>query len=502
MGETDYKHLIANEPDAVAKLLVEKDRQIQLLTNHLINANKARFGTKSEKLPVGEQGTLFAVDEVDNAVADSDQDSATIEVPAHIRSTIRKRRTLPEGTVVKRIEHPPAETACNVCGSELVKLREEVTKIVTFIPAHFELEEHARPVMACGCCKESSPITTPLPSGIQLIPRSPVGVGLLASILISKYQDHLPLYRQEAMFARLGYEVPRKRMCAWLGALAEYCQPLYKAMKRILVAEGYLQADETTIKIQDNETIGKCHTGYVWGLSPPGKKLVYFHYADSRAGEVPRAILSDFKGILQTDLYAGYNEVYVPDKAIRAGCWAHVRRKFIEIEKLAGKDVKVALEIIAKLYKTEPKDRTPEVIQAARRKSSAPLVHDLHGYLTSWSKRTLPRSPVQKAIQYALSQWEALTLFLTHPQVMLDNNLIENQMRPIALGRKNWLFAGSHGGAMRAAIFFSLINSCRMNNVNTWEYFTDILPRLASTSSDDLPALLPNAWKPLVKDGA
>lgn len=499
MGEADYKGLIATDPDSVAKLLVEKDRQIQLLTNHLINANKARFGTKSEKLPVGEQGTLFEVEEVYDAGSSSEE---TVEVPAHTRSATRKRRTLPEGTVVKRIEHPPVETSCTVCGSDLVQLREEVTKIITFIPAHFELEEHARPVMACACCRESAPVTTPLPCGIQLIPRSPVGVGLLTSILISKYQDHLPLYRQEEMFARLGYEVPRKRMCEWLGALAELCQPLYKAMKREIVAENYLQADETTIKIQDNETTGKCHTGYFWGLSPPGKKLVYFHYADSRAGEVPRAVLSDFKGILQTDLYAGYNEVYVPEKAARAGCWAHVRRKFIEVQKLAGKDVQVALELIAKLYKAEPKSRETQVVHAARSTISAALITQLHGHLTSWSKRTLPRSPVQKAIQYALTQWQALTLFLTEPHVMLDNNLIENQMRPIALGRKNWLFAGSHEGAMRAAIFFSLINSCRINKLNTWTYFADVLPRLASARSEHLPALLPNTWMPRVKDGA
>ena len=501
MGESDYKQLIANDPDAVAKLLVEKDRQIQLLTNNLINANKVRFGTKSEKLPVGEQGVLFAVDEALDAVP-SPEETEHVAVPAHTRSAPRKRRTLPEGTVVRRIDYPPVEADCTVCGSKLVKLRDEVTKIVNFIPAHFELEEHARPVMACACCKESAPVTTPLPSGIQLIPRSPVGVGLLTSILISKYQDHQPLYRQEEMFARLGYEVPRNRMCDWLGALAELCQPLYKAMKRVIVAEGYLQADETTIKIQDNETSGRCHTGYLWGLSPPRRGLVYFHYAESRAGEVPKAILSDFKGILQTDLYAGYNEVYVPDKAVRAGCWAHVRRKFIEVEKLAGKDVKVALELVARLYKAEPKGRGPEEIQAARGSISAPLVHELHTHLTSWSTRTLPRSPVQKAIQYALTQWDALTLFLTHAHVMLDNNLIENQMRPIALGRKNWLFAGSHDGAMRAAIFFSLINSCRMNSVNTWEYFTDVLPRLASVASEDLPRLLPHAWQDPVKDGA
>lgn len=500
MGEAEYEHLIANDPKAVAKLLVDKDRQIQLLTNHLINANKTRFGAKSEKLPVGEQGRLFAVDEPLEAPP-SAEEPERVEVPAYTRSASRKRRTLPEGTVTKRIEHPPVTTSCTVCGSDLVRMREELTRIVNFIPAHFELEEHARPVMACKCCRESSPVTTPLPSGIQLIPRSPVGVGLLTSILISKYQDHQPLHRQEEMFARLGYEVPRNRMCEWLGALAELCLPLYKVMKRLMVAEGYLQADETTIKIQDNETSGRCHTGYFWGLSPPGKKLVYFHYADSRAGEVPRAILSDFKGILQTDLYAGYNTVYLPEKTVRAGCWAHVRRKFIEVEKIAGKDVRVALEIIAKLYRAEQKDCNSEETQATRSKVSAPLVLELHKHLTAWSNRTLPRSPVQKAIQYALTQWEALTLFLVHPHVRLDNNLIENQMRPIALGRKNWLFAGSHEGAMRAAIFFSIINSCRMNNVNTWEYFTDVLPRLSSAASEDLPKLLPHVWQKPVKDG-
>lgn len=185
MGEAEYEHLIANDPKAVAKLLVDKDRQIQLLTNHLINANKTRFGAKSEKLPVGEQGSLFAVDEPLEA-APSAEEPERVEVPAYTRSASRKRRTLPEGTVTKRIDHPPVATSCTVCGSDLVRMREELTRIVNFIPAHFELEEHARPVMACKCCRESSPVTTPLPSGIQLIPRSPVGVGLLTSILISK----------------------------------------------------------------------------------------------------------------------------------------------------------------------------------------------------------------------------------------------------------------------------------------------------------------------------
>jgi transposase len=501
VGETEYNELISKDPKAATKLLVEKDREIEKLRQHLVNATKARFGTKSEKLSVATQEKLFPVDEL--VAPPAQENLPTIEVPAHTRHTARKRREIPEGTPVRRIEHAPLSTTCGCCGKELVAIRDEVTKILNYLPARFEVEEHVRPVMACKHCRESAPITTPLPAGVQLISRSPAGVGLLSYILISKYQDHLPLHRLETIFARLGFELPRNRMCEWLGALAEMLHPLYKAIKGGLLEQTHLQADETTVKIQDGEVPGKCHTGYFWGLlGPPPVNLVYFHYADSRAGEVPKAILSGFKGILQTDLYAGYNLVYVPECALRAGCWAHVRRKFLGIQKLAEKDVQKTLELIAKLYHAEHAGKTLEQILASRKKHSAEIVEKLHAHLSSWSARTLPQSEVQKAIQYALTQWEALSLFLTDPAIALDNNLIENQMRPIALGRKNWMFAGSHEGAMRAAIFFTLINSCRLNKVNTWQYFNDVLPRLAANPTGNMADLLPNRWHPLVKDGA
>lgn len=498
MGESDYQQLIDSDPNAVAKLLVEKDREIEKLRNHLLNAQRAQYGTKSERVSPDTQEPLFALEELTEPAVQEE----LLVVPAYKRSAKRRRREIPQGTIVKRIEHEPIETTCSCCGKGLSVLREEETKILNYIPARFELECHVRPVMACTHCKQSAPKATPLPAGIQLIPRSPAGVALLSSILLSKYQDHLPLHRQEVIFARLGYELPRSRMCEWLGHLAELLHPLYKAEKELLLKEPYLQGDETPVKIQDGETEDKCHQGYFWALSPPAKKLVFYHYAPTRAGEVPRSLLSGFKGILQTDLYAGYNEVYVPEETTRAGCWAHVRRKFISVQKLSEKELHVVLSLISKLYHAEPKDRAPKVVLAARTKHSTEIVSKLHLYLIEWSKRTLPRSEVQKAIQYALSQWEALTLFLTNPMVELDNNLIENQMRPIALGRKNWLFAGSHEGAMRAAIFFSLINSARMNKVNTWLYFNHVLPRLAhAPKGDELTKLLPHLWKPFVKDG-
>ena len=500
MGEAEYNELIDNDPRAVAKMLVEKDREIEKLRNHLLNATKARFGAKSEHLPSGQQEPLFPVDEL---TPEPEQETLpTIEVPAHKRS-VRKQRVIPEGTPVRVIPHPPAQTACSCCGKELVELRTEVTKILNYIPAQVEVQEHHRPVMACSHCKGTAPVTTSIPAGIQLIPRSPAGVGLLTHILVSKYQDHIPLHRQEAMFARLGFELTRNRMCEWLGFVAEILQPLYKTMKAELLRLTYLQADETTIKIQDGKEPSKCHTGYLWGLlGPPPVNLVYFHYADSRAAEVPKTLLYGFEGILQTDYYAGYNPVYVPDQATRAGCWAHVRRKFLSIMKLAERDAQKALKLVAELYHLEKVKRSLDETLAARQKHSVPLLDRLHEHVTSWSARTLPQSEVQKVIQYALTQWEALRLFTTDSRILLDNNLIENQMRPVALGRKNWMFAGSHEGAMRAAIFFSLINSCRLNKINAWQYFNDVLPRLAAGSEQDLAALLPHRWKADVKAGA
>ena len=493
MGEAEYIELIEKNPVAVAHLLVEKDQEIEKLRQHLVNAQKARFGTKSEKLLVDNQEKLFPLEELTEPA--EQEPLPTIPVQSHTRAK-RQRRELPKGTVVEVIQHPPVHTTCHCCGGQLEQLRVEVTKILNYVPASFKLEEHHRPVMVCNHCQGSSPKNTPLPAGIQLIPRSPAGVGLLSHIMISKFQDHIPLHRQEAMFARLGYDLPRARMSDWLGELAEALHPLHKAVKQQLLRESYLQGDETTVKIQDGEVKGKCHGGYFWGiLAPPPVNLVYFHYAPSRAGEVPKSLLSGYQGVLQTDAYAGYNEVYVPDETLRAGCWAHVKRKFLEIEKLAGKDVQAAVKLIRKLYHVEPETSNLDEILNVRTTRSAPIIEQLHEYLLTWSQRTFPNSDVRKVLNYTLKQWDGLTLFLKNPHILLDNNLIENQMRPIALGRKNWLFAGSHEGAMRAAIFYTLLNSCRLNKVNSWQYFSDVLPRLVKASADEIPNLLPHRWK-------
>jgi transposase len=218
MGEDQYNELIASDPHAAAKLFVakdeelrERDREIEKLRNHLINPTKATFGAKSERLPTSTQAPLSPVEELTPEPAQ--EALPTIEVPAHTRSVKRKHREIPEGTPVTVIHPPPVATECSFCAKELAMLRTEVTKILDYVPATVKVEEHHRPVMACAHCKGVAPITTPLPKGIQLIPRSPAGVGLRAFILVSKFQDHIPLHRQEVMFARLGFELTGNRMC-------------------------------------------------------------------------------------------------------------------------------------------------------------------------------------------------------------------------------------------------------------------------------------------------
>ena len=217
-------------------------------------------------------------------------------------------------------------------------------------------------------------------------------------------------------------------------------------------------------------------------------------------GEVPKAAPCGFEGVLQTALCAGYNQVYTPARTVRAGYWEHVRRKLLGIVKLSERDVNKALMLIAEPYRMEGKCLFVEELLTVRQKKSAPVLPKLYEHLTTWSARTLPQSEVRKVIQYALTQWEALTLFLSHPHVALDNNLIENQMGPVALGRKNWMLAGSHEGAMCAAIFFSVINSCRLNKVNTWLYLNDVLPRLSRGEAPE--TLLPDRWVPGGEAGA
>lgn len=300
-------------------------------------------------------------------------------------------------------------------------------------------------------------------------------------------------------------------MCDWIAGVVDLVIPLYLVLKAEILKQLYIHADETTLKILDAIKKGQCHTGYLWGLHAPpifgppdllsGEPilsrgaLVWFHYDKSRSGDVPKEILKDYQGSVHTDAYAGYNQIYLPDRCLRIACLAHIRRKFLESQKIAGKEVSKILTMIAQLYKLESNLKTPEQRLAVRQTKSLKIVTELFEFLRAVKVRTLPKSEFMKALNYALNQEAEVLRIFESGAYDLDNNAIERQMRPIAIGRKNYMFAGSHEGAHRAAVLYSLLNTCKLNKVNPWEWLRDVLVRISSDKLVKPLDLLPHNWK-------
>lgn len=478
-------------------LLAEREKEIDKLHHLLIQARKNLFGRKSEKLTAVDQQEPFSFAQADLAILEETTESesvSAIEVPAHTRK-VRTKSELPNDLERERIEYDLEDIHCPCCKREMAIIGEDKSEELEFVPAKFKVFEHIRIRRACGSCKNG--VYSPkLPPEVKPLERRRAGAGLLAQIVVSKYQDHLPLYRQEQIFQRNGVTVPRKVMCNWVEGVAELLIPLYQELKKELLQENYLQADETTIKVQDPEVKDRLHTGYLWAmLGPPNRVL--FHYAESRAQEVPRTLFKDFQGAIQTDAYAGYNPVFLPDKCQRIACMAHIRRKFIEAQATSKSAAGKILELIAELYKTEKnlKKATPEERHAQRKKKSFCVLKKLYRLIKTQRKSTLPQSPYAKALEYAYSQRYPMLNYLRNGSYELDNNLIENQMRPVALGRKNYLFAGSHDGAKRAAVIYTFLNTCKLNKINSLDWLRDVLKRVHTHPASRISELLPHNWK-------
>jgi hypothetical protein len=313
-----------------------------------------------------------------------------------------------------------------------------------------------------------------------------------------KFVDHCPLYRQEQGYLRCGIELRRQRLSDWVSAVAqEIFLPLWRVLKAEALSSSYAQGDETEIKVQDGEVEGKCHKGYLWAALAPEKDLAFFEYHESRAGSSAKEVFEGFEGTLQTDLYAGYNAVILPEKVDRIACLAHVRRKFIEVESIAKPQVTSVLQMIGKLYALERKwsNAPPEKLQELRLKFSKPELEKLKKYLDELSVKTLPQSPLMKAVSYALCQWEAIERIFDSGVFHLDNNAIERQIRPVAIGRKNYLFAGSHEGAQNAAIIYSLVATCKLQKVNVYDWMKDVIARVPAYPISRIGELLPHRWK-------
>lgn len=486
----------------LAGRLQQADWQIDQLRRSL-------FGATSERVVLSEFSkeqvllSLFPAPEPPPATQDvleveTPQTQST--VPAPPARTPRQPALRELETVTERIE--PAELTCPHCGKLKCEIGCERTERFEYVPAKIIRHQIVRPKLACPC-GQGTVTVAPLPPGP--IDKGMPGPGLLAQVVLAKYDDHLPLYRQEQQFARLGVSFSRQRLCDWVAGAASLVQIVVARMKENLLAGDYLQVDETPVKVMDPEVKGKCATGYLWVAGRPGGDVIFeFHPGRGKAEALK--LLGGFRGgYLQRDGYGVYGSIVAerPD-LVPVGCGAHLRRKFVDA--LADDPAQSTwfIDRFRSLYFLERHARTealtPEQRHALRQEKSRPVIDLLAQRLdTLAGSSLLPQSPLGKAVHYARNEWTPWTNFLKDGRLEIDNNLTENALRPACLGRRNWLFLGHPDAGWRSAVIYSLIASCRRRGIDPWEYLRDLFTRLPSLTNQEIDPLLPANWKPLPK---
>lgn len=416
--------------------------------------------------------------------------------------TISSGHKRPEGGRTKLPSHLPRTRITlqpleDVTG--MISIGEEITEELDFTPGKFFVRQFARPKYVRSEPKEgeSSIVIAELPS--RIIDKGIVGPGLMTQILIDKFVDHSPLHRQNERFKRAGINIPSSTMSDWVAKGVRKIEPLGMKLRQVVLRSDYVQADETTIKVFDKTKKGKAHLGYYWVYRAPELNLVLFDYREGRGREGPQDSLQSFQGTLQTDGYGAYDYFGSIAGITLMACWAHNRRNFFEAQVNDAQRAGYVLERIQELYLIErqarEKDLTHEERRQIRQEKAIPILSGLEQWLKQEYAKVLPESSIGKSIAYALRRWAKLLIYTTDGKLEIDNNLVENSIRPVALGRKNYLFAGSHDAARRSAIFHSLFGSCKINNINPEEWLRDVMERIDDHPINRLEELLPHRWK-------
>jgi transposase len=490
------KGIIADYAEVIAHLQ-ERNRLLQSII----------YGSKTEKrTDISGQRQLSLFDEIEVTPLIEPEPEKTIEVPAHARKK-PGRKPLPEHLPRIEVVHDLAEEekTC-ACGCRLTRIGEEASEKLDIVPAKVQVIRHIRYKYACRGCEgvesEGGAVKlAPLPP--QIIPQSIVTPGLLAFVLVSKFVDALPFYRQETQFARIGADVSRASMCNWAAKAAELIRPLIEAIHAEIRSGPIVNMDETPVQVLGENGRPNTSKSYMWvcrgGI--PDRPVVLFRYEPTRSGAVARELLSGFRGYLQTDGYLGYEALGEQEGVRHVGCLAHVRRKFVEVDKASrGKNSKggtahAVLDLIGKLYAIEKKARaeklSAEQVKDLRDKESRPVLSKLKALLDERVQTTPPKSLLGKAIGYALNQWERTCRYLEDGRLSPDNNVAENAIRPFAVGRKNWLFSGSPRGADASAAIYSLVETAKANGLEPYAYLRHLFERLPSATEGQLKDLLP-----------
>jgi transposase len=439
----------------------------------------------------------------------AEEDGETEEethVPAHKRKK-GGRKALPDN--LPRIDRvhdiDDADKICS-CGCELSRIGEEVSEQLDIVPAKIQVIRNIRPKYACKNCEgveDDGPTVKIAPIPPQIIPRSIASPGLLAHILTSKFVDHTPFYHQEKQLLRLGVKVSRTSMCSWAMQSAEACLPLLNLLLEDILTGSYINVDETTLQVLQEPGRKPTAKSYMWIFrrGDPDKPVVIFQYHPTRSGDVAKAFLCGFQGCVQTDGYTGYNFLDNEKGIHHIGCWAHARRKFMDVIKAQGKKRKSgaadeAMKYIKKLYNLERKARREvysyEEIYQMRQTEAKPILDDFKKWLSKKSLQTPPKGLLGKAVTYALNQWHRLIGYIDAGHLAPDNNLAENSIRPFVIGRRNWLFSGTPEGAEASALLYSLIETAKANKLEPYAYLRHIFEKLpTATSLEDYEGLLP-----------
>lgn len=502
---------IAALPDDAAllkQLLSAQQAEIEHLKLVIAKLRRMQFGRRSEQLDETVGQLELALEELESvraqraeevgladlAGAESAAGSGTDSEPKH-----PGRKPLPEHLPRERVEHLPACAPCSgcpQCGGVLKVLGEDISEVLEYVPARFRVVQHVRPKFACGACDtivQAQAPSRPIAGGMA-------GPGLLAHVLTAKYCDHLPLYRQSAIYAREGVELDRSTLADWVGRSTALLRPLVDALKRYVLSAQKIHADDTPVPVLAPGE-GQTRTGRLWpyvrddrpagDTSPPA---VWFAYSPNRRGEHPQAHLKGFSGILQADAYAGYEALYADGQIVEAACWAHARRKFFELAKAQSSPIATeALKRIAALYaiEAEVRGQLPQARQAMRQARAGPLLDEFKDWLTERLSKLSRKSALAEAMGYALKRWAALTRYVSDGRIEIDNNAAERALRTVALGRKNYLFAGSDAGGERAAAIYSLVGTATLNGIDPEAWLHHVIARIADHPVNRVEELLP-----------
>ena len=490
------RELLAHSQREVAamKMLVEK------MTHEMAVLKRLKFAAKSEAYSPEQRSLLEEAIDADIAAIEGELDKAKGKPASSDEKQQPRRQPLPANLPRREVRHEPESTTCR-CGCAMKRIGEDIAEKLDYVPGVFTVERHVRGKWVCAECETL--VQKPVPP--HIIDKGIPTTGLLAQVLVAKYADHLPLYRQEAIFARAGLAIPRSTLGQWVGTCGVQLQPLVDALRNELLTHSVLHADETPVAMLKPGK-GKTHNAYLWSYCTTAYnavKAVVFDFSETRAGENARTFLrtgqdNAWQGTLVCDDYSGYKAMFELG-VTEAGCLAHARRKFHELwDPHKSPVAEQALKFFGLLYDIEREVQAldPAERRQQRQERAKPIAKDFQVWLQAQRGRVPDGSATARAIDYSLGRWTALTHYLEDSAVPCDNNWVENQIRPIAIGRSNWLFAGSLRAGKRAAAIMSLIHSARLNGHDPYAYLRDIMERLPTQPASRVGELLPHRWQP------